>query len=223
MPRKRKEKTSFVMHLKFRSSLKDLTDVEYRELIEGMFDYTETRKRPKFSNRVIDIAFNPIQEKMDEDYLSWKETCDNRSKAKQERDAKKRGSQFTTIVTRGHNCELSAQLSQNATNATDNEYDYDYDNELYNSVCNNNAPARDKLFFCQLGDTYKTEECFHCKKRNRCPLDTSPDFKLKHPNENFYEWVDRKNEQMETMIKEMKARGQPVNMELFDYDWLSEP
>ncbi len=229
MPRKRQKKSSFVMHLKFRSSLKDLTDEEYREIVEAMFSYTETRVRPTFSNRVLEVAFNSIQDKMDEDYDSWKETCDNRSKAKQERDAQKRVSQDTTIVTKGHNCEPSEQLPQDTTNASDNEYDYDYEYDyeydLYNGVCGNknNARARETENFCHLGDIYKTTACFNCKKKYKCSLEESPDFKLKHPNETFNEWNAKKIEQQKILIQEMKARGQPVDMSIFDYDWLNEP
>lgn len=222
MPRERKKKTSFVMHSKFRKSLKDLTDAEYRELIEGLFDYAETRIRPTFSNRIINTAFNSMQEKLDEDYDSWKETCDNRSKAKQEYWDNLRANNVPQENTRVYNCNNSIQELQENTIDTEYEYDYDYDNELYNSVCNNNAPAREEPNICHLGDKYKSISCFECKKRYKCPHPESPDFKLKHPNETFYEWEKRKQEEKTKLIQEMKARGQPVNMDLFDYDWLNE-
>ncbi len=230
MPRKRKEKTSFVMHDKFRVTLKDLTDSEYREFVEGMFDYSKTGIRPTFSNRVLKVAFNSIQDKMDEDYQSWKETCDHRSEAKKEADKKrKQSSQNTASGTKVHNCEPSEQLPQDTTNASDNEYDYDYEYDyeydLYNSVCGNknNAHARETENFCHLGDIYKTTACFNCKKKYKCSLEESPDFKLKHPNETFNEWAAKKIEQQKILIQEMKARGQPVDMSIFDYDWLNEP
>lgn len=229
MSRKRKEKTSFVMHLNFKSSLKDLTDAEYRELIEGMFEYTETRIRPTFSNRVIDIAFNPIQEKMDEDYESWKITCDNRSKAKQDYDEKQKNAnstqepQSTTIV---HNCEPSAQEPQSITNAS--EYDYEYDCDLnINSVCNNNAHVRDNQNICHLGSNFKTEQCFNCMKKNICPHKESAEFKLRHPEETFVEWCQRKTDAINQIVEERNARGQPISQEemheLFeDYNWLED-
>ena len=99
------------------------------------------------------------------------------------------------------------------------DMDIDIDINKNNSVCNNVRARED---FCHLGSEYKSESCFYCMKKERCPNQESVDFRLSHPGESFKEWDKKKTQKMNNIVKDLKARGQPVNMEIFNYDWLNE-
>lgn len=225
MAKRKSEKSSFVMHRIWRKSLKKLNAEEYREIMEAIFEYTETRIRPKFSDRLLDIVFDPIQEILDEDYESWLETCEkNRKKAEirwnnRNADACRSMPEDATVC---HSMPEDTTACFGIKNDAENA-DYDNDNDLY-SVCNSlytHAGAREeKNFECHLGAETKQESCFDCQKKNKGPFNANAQFLLKHP-EGFEEW-NRKTEELYTnWVKEQKARGQPYNQELFDYDWVN--
>lgn len=226
MPKKRKDKTSFVMHLKFRSSLSELNAEEYREIVEAMFDYTETREKPKLSSRLLNIVFNSIQEKMDEDYESWKETCKKKSEAKEEYWRNKKAEQNTIQEIQEYTSVYNTiQEINDYTRDTEYECDYDYDLSN-NSVCNN-AHARENKNICHLGNNFKNESCFNCQKKYKCPHEASAEFKLRHPEETFTSWNQKKTEAINQIVKDRKARGQPISQEemndLFEnYNWLED-
>lgn len=216
MAKRKSEKSSFVMHRIWRKSLEKLNAEEYREIMEAIFEYTETRIRPKLSNRLLEIIFDPIQEKLDEDYTSWLETCE-----KNKRNAEIRWNNKNANVCGGMQADTTAYsgTKNDAKNA-----DYDNDNDLY-SVCNSlytHVSAREgKKFECHLGANSKQESCFGCQKKKKCPFNANSQFLLKHP-EGFEEWNRRTEELYNNWVKDQKARGQPHNQELFDYNWVDD-
>ena len=59
-------------------------------------------------------------------------------------------------------------------------------------------------------------------KKHLCKNKESPDFKIKHPNETFESWDERKTEAYNSIIQNMKENGQAVvPEELLNYDWLN--
>ena len=59
-------------------------------------------------------------------------------------------------------------------------------------------------------------------KKHLCKNKESPDFKIKHPNETFESWDERKTETYNSLIQNMKENGQAViPEELLNYDWLN--
>ena len=213
MAKKKAEKQSFIMHRSFRTSLSKLDSDEYREIIEAIFDYTETRERPKFSNRLLDIIFDPIQEKLDEDYNSWIKTCE---KNKQKAEIRWQRQHATECQSMPQYTSACVDTKNDAKNA---DYDNDYDNELY-SVCNTYKRAREEnQNICHLKSDYKQESCFDCMKKKKCLLKESPQFLLKHP-EGFNSWNEDREKLYEEWSKKQKARGQPIDIGLFDYNWI---
>jgi len=59
-------------------------------------------------------------------------------------------------------------------------------------------------------------------KKNKCSLPESPDFKIKHPRESFFEWNDRMNKLYELWCNKQKERNESTNIDFFDYDWMDD-
>lgn len=213
MAKKKVEKQSFIMHRSFRTSLSKLNSDEYREVMEAIFDYTETRERPIFKDRLLDIIFDSIQEKLDEDYESWIKTCEKNKQKAELRWQRQHAKECTSMP---QYASANIGTKNDAENA---DYDNDYDNELY-SVCNTYTRAREEnQNICHLESDYKQESCFECMKKKKCLLKESPQFLLKHP-EGFNSWNEEREKLYEEWSKKQKARGQPIDIRLFDYNWL---
>lgn len=89
-----------------------------------------------------------------------------------------------------------------------------------NSVCNTHA--RDEKFNCHLGSYYKSESCFKCMKKYRCPLSESSDFRLNHSGQTFKEWNEQKEKLYEEWCQLQIQNNKSTSIELFDYDWLND-
>lgn len=118
------------------------------------------------------------------------------------------------------NNQLTQEQHTTNTGATPIE---EYKNIEYktNSVCNN-AHTREETFNCHLGSHFKSESCFKCMKKYRCPLCESADFKLNHNGQTFEEWNQQKEKLYEEWCQVQLQNNNSTNIDLFDYDWLNE-
>lgn len=215
MARKKGVRVSFIMHYEFEEILNNLNDQEYRELMEGIFSYDKSREVPKFSSRLLDLSFIPIKKKLDEDYASWKNRCEENSRKMKERWERERNKDTGVYQSIPEYTEEYDGIQENTT-ATDYEYDYDF-----NSVCNNNSKSKATVFQCHLGAEGKSESCFYCMKKNICPLKESSNFLLMH-EEGFDEWNHKKEELLEKWVALRRSRNETVDIKLFDYNWLED-
>lgn len=218
MARKKGVRVSFIMHYEFEEILNNLNDQEYREMMQGIFFYDKTREVPKFSSRILELAFVPIKKKLDEDYESWKNRCEENSRKMKERWERERNKD-TTVYNGTPEYTEEYNSTQEYTTATD--YDYDYD---ITSVCNNNSKTKATDFQsqkCHLGATGKSESCFRCMKKNICPLKESSNFLLMH-EEGFEEWNRKKEELLEKWVALRRSKNQSADIKLFDYNWLED-
>lgn len=87
---------------------------------------------------------------------------------------------------------------------------------LYNSAC---ACAREGNF-CHLGSNEKTELCFNCMKKNKCPHPESQDFKLKHPNETFEQYCNNKIEEIKELNNQVDDTD--IDLSVLDYEFWNE-
>ena len=219
--KKENNKDNYIMHSSYNDHFKLLTDAELGRLIRDVNNYVQNNVLPQYSSeeRVINMAFSFMRTTIDIEKEKYIKKCEKN------RENGKRGG-------RPKNPEKPNGLENNPekpnarnNNPIDIEMDMDMDMDIdidNKSVCNNVAGTRENEIICHLGSDYKSDSCFYCMKKLKCNKPESSDFKFKHPNENFFEWDKRKTIKMNEIVKSMKARGQPVNMNLFDYDWLSE-
>lgn len=115
----------------------------------------------------------------------------------------------------------------------------DIDNQKYQKKCEKNKqiaeerwkrqreqqeqPEQQRFSGCHLGSLFKNESCFRCQKKNICNLPTSSDFKLSHPSHGtFEEWNSEIENLYKTWCEERKNRGESIDIELFDYNWLED-
>lgn len=217
MARKKGVRVSFIMYYEWDEILDFLNDQEYREMMKGIISYDQTREIPKFSSRILELAFVPIKKKMDEDFETWKNRCEiNRQKIMKrwERENQEDTTVYNSIP---EYIEEYHSIPEHTT-ATDNDYDNDYD---INSVCNNNSKTKTSDFQCHLGSTGKSESCFYCMKKNVCPLKENSNFLLNH-EEGFHEWNHKKEELLEKWVNLRRSKNQPTDIKLFDYNWLED-
>lgn len=212
-------KDTYIMHCDYEEHFKLLTDAELGRLIHDVNNYVKNGVLPHYSNedRVLNMAFSFMKTNIDIETEKYIEKCERN------RRNGKRGGRPPKNPEKPNGFENNRQKAKKADTDTDTETDTDTDTETdlnNNSVCN--KKAHDKKITCHLGSRYKTESCFYCMKKDRCLNTESADFKFSHPNETFEEWDKRKTKEMEEIIKSTQARGQPVNTEIFDYDWLND-
>lgn len=227
MARKKGEKSSFVMHYEFQESLAMLTDAEYRELMEGIFEYSKTKIKPQFSSRVLEAVFIPIQSRMQDDMAEYERVCKARSDSKQEYWNKKKEVQEYTEDTSVYSCTNTDTKSTSVSLCTKNQKndtkDTDYDNDCdYISVCNNietNNRMREENFNCHLGATEKEESCKDCMKKNICPFKESSKFLLNHP-EGFNSWIGKIQMLEKSFVSD---RPPTANINIDDLNWLDDP
>lgn len=220
MARKKGVRVSFIMYYDWNETLDILNDQEYREMMKAIISYDQTREMPKFSSRILELAFVPIKKKLDEDYEAWKKRCEINSQKMRKRW--ERETQEDTTVYNSIPEDTTVYHSiQEYTTATDNDYDNDYD---FNSVCNNNSKTKaidSQGKKCHLGATAKSESCFYCMKKNICPLKESSNFLLNH-EEGFDEWNRKKEELLEKWVALRRSKDQSTDIKLFDYNWLED-
>lgn len=228
MARKKGEKSSFIMHYEFQDSLAMLTDAEYRELMEGIFEYSKTKIKPQFSSRVLEAVFIPIQSRMKDDMEEYERVCKARSESKQDYWNRKREIQDDTKSTSVYSCTQNDTKSTSVSLCTKNQKndtkDTDYDTDCdYISVCNNietNNRVCEENFNCHLGATEKQESCKDCMKKNLCPFKESSKFLLRHP-EGFIPWVNKIRNVENSFVEDRQALSSNVDIE--DLNWLDDP
>lgn len=114
----------------------------------------------------------------------------------------------------------------------------DIDNQKYQKKCEKNKQIAEERWKrqreqqeqkeqqqfpgCHLGSLFKNESCFRCQKKNMCPLQESPDFKLSHHNKSFKEWNDEIDELYKSWCESRKEIGESIDIDLFEYDWLED-
>lgn len=219
-----KEKDNYIMHCSYNEHFKLLTDEELGRLIRNVNDYVQNGVLPQYSNeeRVLNMAFSFMKTTIDIEKEKYLEKC-----RKNKENGKRGGRPKNPEKPNGF--DDNPPQPKKADNDIDIDMEIDIDNDIdigidndidNNSVCDKNARA--KNFNCHLGSSYKSESCFYCMKKDKCPNAESADFKFNHPDESFVEWNKRKTDSMNQIIEDLKARGKPVKMELFDYDWLND-
>ena len=219
-----KEKDNYIMHCSYNEHFKLLTDEELGRLIRNVNDYVQNGILPQYSNeeRVLNMAFSFMKTTIDIEKEKYLEKC-----RKNKENGKRGGRPKNPEKPNGY--DENPQQPKKADNDIDIDMEIDIDNDIdigidndidIKSVCNNSA--RTNNFNCHLGSSYKSESCFYCMKKDKCPNAESADFKFNHPDESFVEWNKRKTDSMNQIIEDLKARGKPVKMELFDYDWLND-
>lgn len=221
-----KEKDNYIMHCSYNEHFKLLTDEELGRLIRNVNDYVQNGVLPQYSNeeRVLNMAFSFMRTTIDIEKEKYLEKC-RKNKENGKRGGRPRNPEkpngFDENPPQPKKADNDIDIDMEID--IDNDIDIGIDNDIDNkSVCDNNANARAKNFNCHLGSSYKSESCFYCMKKDKCPNAESADFKLTHPDESFVEWNKRKTDSMNKIIEDLKARGKPVKMELFDYDWLND-
>lgn len=212
-------KDSYIMHCDYDDHFKILTNAELGQLIRDVNNYVKNGVLPQYTekDRVLNMAFSFMKTNIDIETEKYLDKCE-----KNKQNGRRGGRPRKTKKPNGFDenpTKANTDTETETDTDTDTETDTDTDTDNSN-VCNNSACANSS--FCHLGSMYKTEQCFYCMKKNKCPNEDSPTFEFDHPNETFEAWDKRKTEEMKNIIESKKARGQPVNMEMFDYDWLNE-
>lgn len=208
-------KDSYIMHCDYANHFELLSDQELGRLIRDVNNYVKNGVLPQYSkeDRVLNMAFSFMKTNIDIETEKYIKKCE-----KNKENGKRGG--------RPRNPEKANGFEENPTEAkkadtdTDTDTTTDTDTDTNNSVCDKSARANN--FNCHLGSSYKSESCFYCMKKDKCPNAESADFKFNHPDESFVEWNKRKTDSMNQIIEDLKSRGKPVKMELFDYDWLND-
>jgi hypothetical protein len=77
------EKKSFILYLSYRKPLSKLSYEEKGKLLDALFAYADTHEQPDLDGKV-DLAFAFIQDQMERDNESWKNTLKARSEAGKE-------------------------------------------------------------------------------------------------------------------------------------------
>lgn len=214
-----KDKNNYIMHSTYNEHFNLLTDAELGRLIRDVNNYVETGALPQYNEkeeRVINMAFSFMKATIDLEKENYIKKCEQnkRNGARGGRPKKTNGLEENPKKANAEN-ENPIDIDMDM----DIDMGIDIDIDKNNSVCNNVRARED---FCHLGSEYKSESCFYCMKKEKCPNQESVDFRLSHPGENFKEWDKKKTQKMNNIVKDLKARGQPVNMEIFNYDWLNE-
>ena len=218
MARKKGVRVSFIMYYDWNETLDILNDQEYREMMKAIISYDQTREIPKFSSRILELAFVPIKKKLDEDYEAWKKRCEINSQKMRKRWERENQEDTTVYNSILEDTTVYHSIPEYTT-ATDNDYDYDI-----NSVCNNSSKTKatdSQGKICHLGATAKSESCFYCMKKNICPLKESSNFLLSH-EEGFDEWNRKKEELLEKWVALRRSKDQSTDIKLFDYNWLED-
>ncbi len=232
--RKKGEKTSFVMRYDWNEDFKQLTDSEYREMLEGIYQYAKTRVKPSFSSRLLELLFLPVMRQLDEDYESWLDTCKRKSDAKKSYwdNKKEQEAQDNTTVYKSIDDDTTVYNCNSTIQDVKDNSDSDYDNDLY-SVCNINntrtcnlnktnlqCNTGEKEFSCHLGATEKEESCADCMKKNICPFAESSRFLLLH-QEGFEKWIEKRKKVSEEFINRSCDKSSDMAI-LDDYNYLGD-
>ena len=212
-------KDSYIMHCDYQDHFNLLTDAELGRLIRDVNNYVKNGVLPQYSDqdRVLNMAFSFMKTNIDIETDKYIKKCE-RNKQNGARGGRPRKNPEKPNGLE-ENPQKAKKADTDTETDTDTDTETDTDTDINNSVCNN---AHAKENFCHLGSEYKSESCFYCMKKKKCPNQESVDFRLSHPEESFKEWDNKKTQKMNNIVKDLKARGQPVNLEIFDYDWLNE-
>lgn len=212
-------KDSYIMHCDYDDHFNLLTDGELGRLIRDVNNYVKNGVLPHYTkeDRVLNMAFSFMKTNIDIETQKYIKKCE-----KNKENGKRGG--------RPKNSEKPNGFGENPTEAkkpdtdtetetdTDTDTETDTETDTDTSVCNNSACEN----ICHLGSKFKSESCFYCMKKHLCKNKESPDFKIKHPNETFESWDERKTETYNSLIQNMKENGQAViPEELLNYDWLN--
>lgn len=198
-------KDSYIMHCDYDDHFNLLTDGELGRLIRDVNNYVKNGVLPHYTkeDRVLNMAFSFMKTNIDIETQKYIKKCE-----KNKENGKRGG--------RPKNSEKPNGFGENPTEAK--KPDTDTETDTNTSVCNNSACEN----ICHLGSKFKSESCFCCMKKHLCKNKESPDFKIKHPNETFESWDERKTEAYNSIIQNMKENGQAVvPEELLNYDWLN--
>ena len=215
-------KDSYIMHCDYQEHFNLLTDAELGRLIRDVNNYVKNGVLPQYSDkdRVLNMAFSFMKTNIDIETEKYIKKCEknkqNGKRGGRPRKNPEKPNGLEENLQKAEKADTDTETDTDTENDTDTETDTDINN---NSVCNKIRTRED---FCHLGSKYKTESCFYCMKKERCPNQESAEFQLSHPGESFKEWDKQKTLKMNNIVKDLKARGQPVNMEMFNYDWLNE-
>ena len=216
--------SNYIMHSTYNEHFKLLTDAELGRLIRDVNNYVENGVLPQYSNeeRVLNMAFSFMKATIDIEKEKYQEKCqknkeNGRRGGRPRNEEKPNGFNNNQTQPNGfNNNPIDIDMEIGIDNDIDIGIDNDIDNK--NSVCNN---AREKSI-CHLGSDYKSKSCYYCMKKTKCKNPESSEFKFSHPDETFDEWNKRKTESMNKIIEDFKSKGKPVNMEIFDYNWLND-
>ena len=169
-----------------------------------------------FENVKVTIMFllkNGLIEEVSEDVYILIETkkCIGKESASTERVRKSRANRKDNLLqcnTDETKCNTEIEI----------ELELEKDIEI-DSVCNNAHTHED---FCHLGSSYKSESCFRCMKKKKCPHPPSAEFQLKH-SLTFEEYDEKIENLYQDWVAHQQMNSLPiVSRELFDYDWLND-
>ena len=214
-------KDSYIMHCDYANHFELLSDQELGRLIRDVNNYVKNGVLPQYSkeDRVLNMAFSFMKTNIDIETEKYIKKCE-KNKENGKRGGRPRNPEKVNGFEENPTKAKKADTDTDTTTDTDTDTTTDTDTDTNNSVCDKSARANN--FNCHLGSSYKSESCFYCMKKDKCPNAESADFKFNHPDESFVEWNKRKTDSMNQIIEDLKSRGKPVKMELFDYDWLND-
>ena len=209
-------KDSFLLYVNQIETFEQLTDKQAGKLIKGIYIYAATGELPELEP-LLKMAFTSIKQSIDRNAKKYEEKCKRNKENGKLGGRPKKANGFEENPEKPNGFEENRMVQKKP----DSDNDSDSDNKLNNSVCNN-THTREETFNCHLGSRYKTESCFKCMKKYRCPLCESSDFKLKHNGQTFEEWNQQKERLYEEWCQIQLQNNNSTNIDLFDYDWLNE-
>ena len=219
-------KDSFLLYVNQIETFEQLTDKQAGKLIKGIYAYAATGELPELEP-LLKMAFTSIKQSIDRNAKKYEEKCKRNKENGKLGGRPKKANGFEENPEKPNGFEENRMVQKKPDSDSDNDNDSDSDNDndsdnkLNNSVCNN-THTREETFNCHLGSHYKSESCFKCMKKYRCPLCESADFKLKHNGQTFEEWNQQKERLYEEWCQVQLQNNNSTNIDLFDYDWLNE-
>lgn len=124
-------KKSFVVHSEWFESINDLTGDQVKALFNAFNEYTITGVMPKIEDPLVKILFKSFKPRIDSDVGSYQASCKRKSEAMkkiwEEREAKKKMEQHSTVDVPCNSIEQQEHYS--VANDTDSDSDSDSDSD----------------------------------------------------------------------------------------------
>jgi hypothetical protein len=89
------EKKGFVVYTNYKKKFEDLTDSQFRQLWDAIFDYEKTQMPPEISDVAVKAYFNVVRVDLDDNRNEYAETCVKNKKNAEARWQKERAKNAT--------------------------------------------------------------------------------------------------------------------------------